>query len=149
MSGFWETLGLEPTEDAAAIRRAYAERAKACHPEEDQEGFLKLRQAYQAALAWAERAGGSAASGQGNSGSDNRDAGPRAPAGGPLQEPAEESEPDGEPEDWQFPAVEELPNPYCDSEAIRKFEELFSGEQRKNAKQWMEYFTSDAFLDAG
>ena len=50
----WTTLGLEATKDVSAIKRAYAEKAKACHPEEDPEGFLKLRQAYQAALAYAE-----------------------------------------------------------------------------------------------
>ena len=54
MNGFWETLGISPTKDEAVIRKAYAEQARACHPEDDQEGFLRLRQAYQAALAWAE-----------------------------------------------------------------------------------------------
>ena len=49
-------LGLEePTRDVSAIRRAYAQKARECHPEEDPEGFLRLREAYQAALAYAER----------------------------------------------------------------------------------------------
>ena len=64
MNGFWETLGISPTRDEAVIRKAYAEQARACHPEDDQEGFLRLRQAYQAALAWAE-SGGDQLSGQG------------------------------------------------------------------------------------
>ena len=54
MDTIWTALGLEPTKDVSAIKRAYAEKAKTCHPEEDPEGFLQLRQAYQAALAWAE-----------------------------------------------------------------------------------------------
>ncbi len=54
MDAIWTVLGLEPTKDVSAIKRAYAEKAKTCHPEEDPEGFLQLRQAYQAALAWAE-----------------------------------------------------------------------------------------------
>ena len=54
MDELWTTLGLDPTKDVSAIKRAYAEKAKTCHPEEDAEGFLKLRQAYQAALAYAE-----------------------------------------------------------------------------------------------
>ena len=51
MDEFWSVLGLEPTRDSAAIKRAYAEQTKLCHPEEDPEGFLVLRQAYQRALA--------------------------------------------------------------------------------------------------
>ena len=54
MDELWTTLGLEATKDVSAIKRAYAERAKTCHPEEDSDGFMKLRQAYQAALAYAE-----------------------------------------------------------------------------------------------
>ena len=33
-------------------------------------------------------------------------------------------------------------------EAIRQFEALYTGRQRKNSKLWMEYVTSGAFLDA-
>ncbi len=36
---FWEILGISPTTDLAAIRHAYAEKTRACHPEEDPEGF--------------------------------------------------------------------------------------------------------------
>ena len=54
MDELWTVLGLEATKDVSAIKRAYAEKAKTCHPEEDPEGFMKLRQAYQAALAYAE-----------------------------------------------------------------------------------------------
>ena len=54
MDTIWTTLGIEPTKDVSVIKRAYAEKAKTCHPEEDTEGFMKLRQAYQAALDYAE-----------------------------------------------------------------------------------------------
>ena len=54
MDTIWTTLGIEPTKDVSAIKRAYAEKSKTCHPEEDPEGFMKLRQAYQAALDYAE-----------------------------------------------------------------------------------------------
>ena len=57
MKDMWKILGLEPTEDTAAIKRAYAQKARTCHPEEDPEGFLALRNAYQAALRWAETGG--------------------------------------------------------------------------------------------
>ena len=56
MVDHWSILGLEePTQDVSSIRRAYAVKTRECHPEEDPEGFLRLREAYQAALAYAER----------------------------------------------------------------------------------------------
>ena len=54
MDEHWTTLGLEATKDVSVIKRAYAEKAKACHAVEDPEGFLKLRLAYEAALAYGE-----------------------------------------------------------------------------------------------
>lgn len=146
MNGFWETLGLEPTKDKAAIRKAYAERARTCHPEDDQEGFLRLRQAYQAALAWAE-CGEHQASNQGNRSQDNRgDVLPRDCEDETQEEDEDEPE---EPAYWRIHEIKELPNPYQDGEAIRQFLELYMGGQRKNSRLWMDYFTSGAFLDAG
>ena len=55
MSGFWKILELEPTGDVSAIRRAYAQKTRNCHPEENPEEFLELRKAYQAAMDFAER----------------------------------------------------------------------------------------------
>ena len=102
MNGFWETLGISPTKDEAVIRKAYAEQARACHPEDDQEGFLRLRQAYQAALAWAE-SGGDQLSGQGNRSQDNR--------GDSLHQDYEDEDEPEEPAYWRIPEVNELPNP--------------------------------------
>ena len=45
------------------------------------------------------------------------------------------------------PKYEDGPNPYTDHEAIRSFLELYTGRQRKDQKRWLDYFTSDAFLD--
>ena len=33
----WNILGLEPTQDVSAIKRAYAQKTRDCHPEEDPE----------------------------------------------------------------------------------------------------------------
>ena len=46
MGNNWTILGLEPTKDVSVIKRAYAQKALDCHPEEDPEGFLELRKAY-------------------------------------------------------------------------------------------------------
>ncbi|MCH5340846.1 MAG: DnaJ domain-containing protein [Acetatifactor sp.] len=46
----WETLGITYTSDISEIKRAYARRAKECHPEEHPEEFHRLQEAYKAAL---------------------------------------------------------------------------------------------------
>jgi hypothetical protein len=51
----WDELGIEETRDAAAIRRAYASRLKKVRPEDDAEGFMRLRAAYETAIAQARR----------------------------------------------------------------------------------------------
>ena len=144
MDHIWNILGLEPTRDVSAIRRAYAEKTRSCHPEEDPTGFMELRKAYQSAMAYAE--GGIAPQPQKAFDSEPDD----------TKNYRETDEGDGtaEPQrpdrfDWTLPEEEpdRSPNPYADHEAIRKFEELYTGKQRKNAKLWMDYFTSYAFLD--
>lgn len=50
----WAELGMTEAGDRRAIKRAYAQRLKSCRPEDDSEGFARLRQAYEIALARAE-----------------------------------------------------------------------------------------------
>src|SRR5215471_18001762 len=51
----WEELGIVPTADAKAIRRAYAGRLRGLDPDQDPAAFQRLRQAFEAALSQAER----------------------------------------------------------------------------------------------
>ncbi len=133
MDNIWTVLGIDPTEDVSAIKRAYAEKARSCHPEEDAEGFLKLRQAYQAALAYAE----------------GEPEEPGFSLAGPEENPLPENGKVTEDPGWSIQEAEdEGPNPFEGSEAITKFLELYTGKQRKNPAMWMDYVTSGAFLDA-
>lgn len=49
----WHVLGIARTPDAAAIRRAYADRLKAMDVDKDVDGYARLREARDAALRWA------------------------------------------------------------------------------------------------
>lgn len=50
MATIWDMLGITPTSDKRAIKKAYAARVKEIHPEEKPEEFQALYKAYQAAM---------------------------------------------------------------------------------------------------
>lgn len=50
MNDIWSMLGIEPTDDKKAVRRAFAAQSRLHHPEEEPEYFAALNQAYKAAL---------------------------------------------------------------------------------------------------
>ena len=66
----WDILGLDEAAEHGDVRRTYARLLKQTHPEDDPEGFKKLRWAYDYALGyvdWREREALEAADGQGPS----------------------------------------------------------------------------------
>lgn len=50
----WEILGIEPTKDKKLIKKAFASKSKLIHPEENQEEFMKLNDAYKRAISLAD-----------------------------------------------------------------------------------------------
>lgn len=46
----WERLGIAPTTDKKAIKKAYAARVKDCHQEDEPERWAQLHDAYKSAL---------------------------------------------------------------------------------------------------
>ncbi|WP_216675395.1 J domain-containing protein [Brevibacillus sp. HB1.3] len=48
--GVWEVLEIEPTEDIPSIKKAYSQKLKVHHPEDDPEGYQRLREAYDYAM---------------------------------------------------------------------------------------------------
>ena len=51
----WTILGIGQTDDKDAIKQAYRERLKSVNPEEDADGFMELRNAYEEAIASCDR----------------------------------------------------------------------------------------------
>ncbi|HEY9106803.1 MAG TPA: hypothetical protein VIN58_08990 [Roseateles sp.] len=48
----WQRLGLEPTTDLAAIKKAYAQRLKVTRPDDDAEAYQALRATYERVQQW-------------------------------------------------------------------------------------------------
>ncbi|MFX0561169.1 hypothetical protein TEPIDINF_002636 [Tepidibacillus infernus] len=51
---FWGILEINPTDEISVIKKAYAKKLKIYHPEDNPQGFQKLREAYDRALQYAE-----------------------------------------------------------------------------------------------
>lgn len=55
MNKSWSILEIRPTKNKKEIRRAYTRLLKKYHPEDNPDGFMKLRAAYEQATKWAEQ----------------------------------------------------------------------------------------------
>ena len=58
MEYYWALLGIEPTCDVKAIKKAYAKKSKEFHPAEHPEEYERIKSAYQMVLpeaAWRKR----------------------------------------------------------------------------------------------
>ncbi len=150
MENIWELLQIEKTRDLSAIRRAYAEQAKKFHPEEAPEEFLRIRQAYEEAIAYAGKEIGSYTV---NLESD-REAAPHPETQHASEtsekeyfrqgEWSEKSDASGSTVGFRWDFTEE--NSFRDGEGIRKFRELYTGKRRKDRAAWSDYFVSAPFL---
>lgn len=98
----WKRLGIEPTTDKRAIRKAYAAKTREIHPEEKPEEFKRLHEAYQAALGYADyikqvrQSGGSVTSFYRTEEDETVDAGEMEEAQAEESETSAESEVTGE-----------------------------------------------------
>ncbi|MDE6620367.1 MAG: J domain-containing protein, partial [Lachnospiraceae bacterium] len=164
MEDIWKILGIEPSHDTAAIKRAYAKQTRQYHPEENPEMFLRLRKAYQAAMDFCDSFQQSERAPEQEliEGDNTKDIFPEqeyAPEqelmengsifedknGDRIWETKDQTEDTG----WQIVADEEEAenNPYIEHDAHKQFVTLYTGKQCNNPKLWMDYFTSSAFLE--
>jgi|GEM_PF-6848552 len=72
-SDIWAVLGIEPTDDTGKIGEAYYHGLSANHPEDNPSGFMKLRSAYEEALALAAKKAKRASGEDGEGSSDELD----------------------------------------------------------------------------
>lgn len=129
MNDVWSVLGIQPTQDVAQIKSAYARQSKTCNPEDDPQGFMRLREAYHAAMDAAQS---------------------KAPESVPflpqIEMDGEEGETPQAPQEATFSFFDE-PESYQESAAFQTFSKLYQKANMKNWKLWMEYFVSPEFLE--
>lgn len=141
MNQIWQTLGIEKTKEISVIRKAYAKLAQEYNPEEHPEKFLAIRAAYEAAISYANRAGGDKID-------EFRLAKESGQEEGTPQIFDETNQHSVEGITWTFDANEEHEaDKFRDSEAIQQFRSLYLSKTRMDKNLWIKYFSSDAFLD--
>ena len=140
MRDIWSVLGIPPTQDQDEIKRAYAEQSKLCHPEENPQAFMELRDAYRAAL-------DAARNGQ-TEATETAQIQPAQQA--EEMDHSEDALAEESSQEVQFTfssRTSGAENPFWESPAFQQFVKLYRKENRKNWKLWMEYFVSPEFLE--
>lgn len=94
----WQVLGIVPTDDEQAIRHAYAKLLKTTRPEDDPDGFMRLRRAYDNALQQA-RAGSAASPPRKSGGATAKALHPIPDIAEPVDAPADADPADADVED--------------------------------------------------
>ena len=129
----WDVLGLAPTQDVSAIRRAYAAAAARYNPEDHPEEFLAVRQAYEQAMAYAR-------------GQEPPAAAPERDTPPPLsQQDAPPTPPPAATGGFTLQDTLDSEQAFS-SPALDRFLELYRSKQRRERKQWDLWFTSPEFL---
>ena len=155
MSWPWSELGLDGPAGLPEIRRAYAQRLKTTHPEDDPEGFQRLHSAYQEASRYARRSARTkppppegpgtaepdipAPGGESQAGNE-RPEDPPPPAPEPdwnyeellEEEPPKPPEPEGPAQDWDYERLFAEGEAEAEEARYRKLEEL----RRKNRARY-------------
>ncbi|WP_239617739.1 J domain-containing protein [Cohnella mopanensis] len=161
---FWKILGIEPTDDVSAIKRAYAVKLKIHHPEEDPEGYQRLREAYDQAVKQAKQKAKKAIN---RDITETEDDGREVSAAleQELDEHEHENEHEDEPEDehededdadpdhpyhpYRLLSFQESNNPFVPDHPFERFieqiEALYENfSLRVDTNKWMELLDSDA-----
>ena len=134
----WDLLGIQPTQDVRAIKRAYAQQLKHTRPDDDPLAFQQLHQAYKTALALAAN--------------DTT-----APQETPDIDTAEVIDSASTPEPLSYPDTEAItlrPSAEAPKEAVSQWisnakQYLSTPEGRSQPQQWQPLFTRAELLDDG
>lgn len=126
----WKILNIEETKDIAIIKKAYAKLAKEYNPEDHPAEFLQIRRAYDQAVKFANK---------------ETDFSREITSTDIVEDIAITRE---EAPGWNFIIEEESDcKLYVDCAAINDFKALYFSQNRKNKDLWIQYFSSDNFLD--
>ncbi len=166
MSNFWNILGIPPTRDTAQIKSAYARQSKTCNPEDDPQGFMRLRKAYQAAIAYAqgsetepvvfltekqssehERYSETFDDTQKNESGSAGFSSQEKLTGKEEVERKKEEQQGSQEVIFTFSDAADQADSYRESAAFQRFSKIYQKSNMKNWKLWMEYFVSPEFLE--